>query len=109
MFITKIYNNFQEEAIKEIIELIDLNGLAVLLDETRQINEDEANSLFQASSDELKEFIKSGPVRIFGLSKGETGINAVQLVKDMCGHAEPATAKKNNPKSIRVSNESSIC
>ena len=45
----------------------------------------------------------SGESRCLAVTKGEAGIKIVKLCRDMCGPTEPATAKEQSPKSIRVS------
>ena len=48
------------------------------------------------------DYMKSDQVRVLALTKGETGLNIMKLTQEMVGHEEPATAKQQNPKSIRA-------
>jgi len=92
----------EEDKVKEIMELIELNGITIVMDETKILSDDNINSIYSASSQEYKDYMKSDMVRILALTKGETGLNIIKLTSEMVGHEEPATAKKQNPKSIRA-------
>ena len=90
----------------EIMELIELNGITILKDETRQLNQNEVEALCPAASEEYRNHVSSAPCRLLAVTKGEAGLKIVKLCRDMCGPIEPATAKEQSPKSIRVSQSS---
>lgn len=92
----------EEDKVKEIMELIELNGITIVMDETKMLSDEIINSIYAASSQEYKDYMKSDQVRVLALTKGETGLNIIKLTQDMVGHEEPATAKQKNPKSIRA-------
>jgi len=92
----------EEDKVKEIMELIELNGITIVMDETKVLSDEIINSIYAASSQEYKDYMKSDQVRVLALTKGETGLNIIKLTQEMVGHEEPATAKQKNPKSIRA-------
>jgi len=91
-----------EEAITDIIELIELNGITILEDKTLQLTSEQVESIFPAASDEYRAHMASGESRCLAVTKGEAGLKIVKLCRDMCGPSEPATAKEQSPKSIRA-------
>jgi len=92
----------QTETLAEIIEMIELNGIQILMDETRQLNQAEIDDVFPCASDQYKSHMASGPCRLLAVTKGEAGLKIVKLCRDMCGPVEPATAVDQSPKSIRA-------
>ena len=85
------------------MELIELNGITILEDKTLQLTSEQVESIFPAASDEYRAHMASGESRCLAVTKGEAGIKIVKLCRDMYGPTEPATAKEQSPKSIRVS------
>ena len=85
------------------MELIELNGITILEDKTLQLTSEQVESIFPAASDEYRAHMASGESRCLAVTKGEAGLKIVKLCRDMCGPSEPATAKEQSPKSIRVS------
>jgi len=92
----------QTETVAEIIEMIELNGIEILMDETRQLNQAEIDATFPCASDQYKSHMASGPSRLLAVTKGEAGLKIIKLCRDMCGPIEPATAIAQSPKSIRA-------
>ena len=45
---------FQEDKVKEIMELIELNGITIVMDETKVLSDEIINSIYAASSQEYK-------------------------------------------------------
>ena len=82
--------------------MIELNGIEILMDETRQLNQAEIDAIFPCASDQYKSHMASGASRLLAVTKGEAGLKIIKLCRDMCGPIEPATAVAQSPKSIRV-------
>jgi len=91
----------------EIIKEVQAQGIEVVAQETRELTDDEARSLYEELSDEsyydeLIKFVISGPSHVLVLTKGNTGETVVTDVRELLGPKNVEEAKEEAPDSMRA-------
>ena len=77
---------------------IEENGLEIVADEEKVLSVEEGKELYREKVglpefDDLLSFMTSGPIRVLGLTKGDTGDGVVELWRNIIGPYDPAIAK----------------
>ncbi|CBY41612.1 unnamed protein product, partial [Oikopleura dioica] len=91
----------------KVLDMIEQNGLEIVADEEKILDADDVAKLYPEKVDteifeELVSFMTSGPIRVLGLTKGDTGDGVIELWRSIIGPFEPEQAKAEKPESIRA-------